>query len=502
MSKVVASIMARSRGQVLMLAQQAAMQGADWLELRLDVWPPMEDLGPVLAHCRLPVLVACRLPEDGGQFRGTLASRRELLSRALAAGAKGLDLEQWETWQPPAGRTGLMLRVRSFHSFTGVPKELMRIRDELAAPGTVAKLVVTAHDLADAQPVIELLRQTNQELQPTTAFAMGRTAWPTRILAAALGAPLVYGSVDPSDAVVPGQPPVALLTGLYRVQQLGPATRLFGLLGNPALHSLGPWLHNRALRHAGIDGVYLPFETSRPDAVLAMLPPDRLGGMSVTAPHKARMVDACHRLDASAKEIGAVNTLVSTADAALVGHNTDIEGAEVALRAAGAGSHPGAPAVVLGAGGAARAAIVVLQRLGYQVTVLARSLDAARPLVERHHVQLASMSAKVLTELQPLVVVNATPVGSIDRESVDRSADRSVDERLVPDYIPAPGTIVFDMVYRPHETRLLRDAKAAGAVVVHGVDMFLAQAAAQVRLFTGASPRPEALRRYLAGSLP
>jgi 3-dehydroquinate dehydratase/shikimate dehydrogenase len=135
--------------------------------------------------------------------------------------------------------------------------------------------------------VLELLRQTDQAERPTVAFAMGKTAWPTRVLAAAMGAPFVYGSIEPGEETAPGQPSVALLAGLYRVHGLGPETRFYGVLGNPALGSFGPWLHNRAFRRLEHDGVYLPFETSRPEAVLAMLPRARLGGLSVTAPQLA-----------------------------------------------------------------------------------------------------------------------------------------------------------------------------------------------------------------------
>src|SRR5690606_32468505 len=107
----------------------------------------------------------------------------------------------------------------------------------------------------------DLLQRTDQRQQPTVAFAMGRTAWPVRVLACALGAPFVYGCVDEGEETAAGQPPVALLAGLYRARDLGAGTAVFGLLGNPALHSLGPWLHNRAFRRAGLDAVYLPFET-------------------------------------------------------------------------------------------------------------------------------------------------------------------------------------------------------------------------------------------------
>ncbi len=301
MAQIIASVFAESREQVARSAAKAAMAGADWLELRLDRWPRSHELTAAIAAVRLPVLVACRTPEDGGQFRGSLTERRELLTHALDAGAQGIDLEVWETWAPPVGRTRLKLRMRSFHSFTGVPKELPEIRDRLhAQPGSVAKIAVTAHDLADAGPVLDLLQTTNQHEQPTVAFAMGRTAWPTRVLAAVLGAPFVYGSVDDGEETAPGQATVSMLAGLYRAREVDGNTSILGLLGNPALPSLGPWLHNRAFRRLGVDSLYLPFETSRPDAVLAMLPKRLLRGLSVTAPHKGAMAAACHRSSAEA----------------------------------------------------------------------------------------------------------------------------------------------------------------------------------------------------------
>jgi len=492
MAQVMASMFAESREQVARAASRAAMAGADWLELRLDRWPAGADLAPAIAACRLPVLVACRTPEDGGHFRGTLGERRELFQHALNAGALGLDLDMAETWAPPAGRTRVRLLIRSFHSFTGVPKELPEIRDRLhALPGTVAKIVVTAHDVADAAPVLDLLQSTDQTRQPTIAFAMGRTSWPTRVLACAMGAPFVYASIDGSEETAPGQVPVSQLTGLFRVHTLSARTLFFGLLGNPALGSLGPALHNRAFRRLSFDGVYLPFETSRPEAVVAMLPRARLRGLSVTAPWKAQIARSCHRLDADAAATGVVNTIVGEAHGQLVGRNTDVAGVQQALRNAEVGDGAGRPAVVLGAGGAARAGAVALAAMGFRVTMLGRSLEPAREFARVRNVRLGSLSAAVLDELAPAVVVNATPVGS---EGRDR------DERLVPEWRPLPDTVVMDMVYQPRITRLLRDAAAAGARIVPGIDMFLAQAAAQVKCFTGEDLTPAVLRTFLAGT--
>src|SRR5712672_3575778 len=155
MAQVIASIFAEQRDQVVRAASQAAMAGADWVELRLDRWPAGGDLAATIAQIQLPVLVACRVPEDGGSFRGSLGDRRELLGSALAAGAAGIDLELWETWTPSVGRNRLRLFVRSYHHLSAVPKDLPAIQDRLfAMQGTVAKIVVTAHDLADAAPVL------------------------------------------------------------------------------------------------------------------------------------------------------------------------------------------------------------------------------------------------------------------------------------------------------------------------------------------------------------
>jgi shikimate dehydrogenase len=283
-----------------------------------------------------------------------------------------------------------------------------------------------------------------------------------------------------------------LLRGIYRAHELGPATAWFGVLGNPALQSLGPWLHNRAFRRLGFDGVYLPFETSRPEAVVAMLQRGGLRGLSVTAPYKAVAAAMCHRLADDAATTGVVNTVVAEPHGHLVGHNTDVEGVLVALASADVRRGDSRPAAVLGTGGAARAGAVALLRLGFQVTMLGRSLEAVRDFAKGTGVQLASLSTAVLDELRPVVVVQATPVGSLGRD---------IDERLLPDWRPQAGTVVFDMVYQPHWTRFLRDAAAAGAIAVPGAAMFLGQARAQVRWFTGATVEPELLRQCLAGTV-
>ncbi|HIE71490.1 MAG TPA: hypothetical protein EYP98_15675 [Planctomycetes bacterium] len=173
------------------------------------------------------------------------------------------------------------------------------------------------------------------------------------------------------------------------------------------------------------------------------------------------------------------------------GYNTDVLGVRSALESAGAIDGEGHRAVVLGAGGAARAGAYALLQLGYQVTILARSHEPVRAFAAQFGVDLGSLSAAVLSDLDPAVIVHATPIGSYGRDE---------HERLLPDYVPRPGTIVHDMVYRPVQTKLLRDSQAAGAVTVPGVEMFLRQARSQVRLFTGQDLSESVLRGFLAGS--
>jgi 3-dehydroquinate dehydratase/shikimate dehydrogenase len=295
MAEIIATVLAETASAARRAARQAAMAGADWVELRLDTLPAQVDLPGLIASIGLPVIVTCRTPRDGGAYRGTLAARREVLQRALAAGALGIDLEDWEEWRPaPRPR----LTIRSYHNLVDAGDELAARRDGLLAMGAdVAKIAVTAPDLADAAPVLQLLATTEQVRAPTVAFAMGRAAAASRVLSCALGAPFAYGTPGVASpvgegaadaAAALGQLPVDQMRGLYGVHRLSSSTLLFGLLGNPANHSLGPWLHNRTFRHLDLDAIYVPLETARPAARL-------VGDRPVQGVDRARLPSARRR---------------------------------------------------------------------------------------------------------------------------------------------------------------------------------------------------------------
>ncbi len=489
MTEVVVSLHAIDPEQTARDAQRAALTGADWIELRLDLWPREASLVPVIRKLHVPVIASCRMPRDGGGFRGSMRDRHALLRHALEAGVAGLDLEGWDEWQPD--RSGLKLLIRSWFSFTETPREVVSIRDALLDRGAdIARVVTMAHDLADAAPLMHLLASTDQKTEPTIAYAMGRAAASTRILSAALGAPLVYARSDHADETAPGQMPVREVKGLYAVRSLSTQSSIYGVLGNPALDSLGPWLHNRVLRDAGLDAVYLPLETSRPKDVLGMLPLNRLRGLTIASPFKRGIVELCHRLTPEAESAGVVNTVSFEAEGQIVGHNTEIAGVRGALNQAGLDhGNLATRAVVLGSGGAARAAAVALQQMGFSVMVMARSLEPIRSFTQRRQIRLGSLRTALLTEESPQILVHATPVGG-DGEA-----------RLLSDWSVPRDCTVLDMCYSRTSTPLLEAARTAGARPVSGVEAYLAQTAEQVRWFTGLRPAKSDLRRFLAGAI-
>lgn len=270
--------------------------------------------------------------------------------------------------------------------------------------------------------------------------------------------------------------------------RIGAHTRLFGILGHPLGHTLSPALHNAAFAAAGVDAVYLALPVV-PDALagaIAGVRAWRVGGLSVTVPHKVAVIDLLDGLTAEARAAGAVNTLLWQGGR-LMGHNTDIAGYQAMLRVAG---QEAASAVILGAGGSARAVGVALRQAGMRVAVAARNLGQAQALAAElgepvRGVGLAELAdpAGVLSAAD--LIVNCTPVGMMP------AADASPLDELALSRLPAHA-VVHDLVYRPLETRLLALAKARGLRTVDGGVMLVAQAAVAFAAWTGLEA-PQAL---------
>jgi shikimate dehydrogenase len=272
---------------------------------------------------------------------------------------------------------------------------------------------------------------------------------------------------------------------LYRVRQIGPGTRVFGLLGRGIGYTLSPAIHNAGFAARGIDAVYVPLEADSLEAFIAALPGLCLSGFGVTQPYKVAILPHLAAMDEAARECGAVNTVV-VEGAALLGSNTDGRGVLAPVRQRLDPS--GKQVVIAGAGGAARSAAMALSRRGALVTVLARDPGKAAALAESFGCRSGDLASIDRYEWDGLI--NATPVGSLSQR----------DATPVPAGRLRAGTLVMDMVYAPRETRLLREARERGCIVIEGLEMLLAQAVAQFETWTGVEAPVDAMRRALTAA--
>jgi shikimate dehydrogenase len=303
-------------------------------------------------------------------------------------------------------------------------------------------------------------------------IAMGEAGVVSRICPARFGSCWTYAGA----AVAPGQVTVDALHQEFGFRRIGAHTAIYGIAGRPVGHSLSPAMHNAAFATLGVDAVYVPLAAA--DVADLYESADALGlaGASVTAPYKVAVMAGLAGVDAQAAEIGAVNTLIKGSDG-WHGRNTDAQGflaglADVELR--------GLRVAVLGTGGAARAVAVAARESGAVVSCYGRDAGRVRAMVETLHVP---GRVRPVPRLAWDVLVNATPVGT--RPDVETSAfpEETYD-----------GRIVYDLVYNPPSTRMMRDAAAGGCRTIGGLDMLVAQARKQTEYWTGRQPDEAVMR--------
>jgi 3-dehydroquinate dehydratase / shikimate dehydrogenase len=451
-------------------ARDRAAREADLVELRLDSLEAPEVPGAL--HGRTgPVIVTCRAAFEGGQFRGSEAERLALLHQAWALGAELVDVEfaAWSSARWVAAARGERLLV-STHDFTGVPADLAgRHRAMLATGASVVKVAATARRLGDVLALRQLAPPPDRR---QVIVAMGAPGLVTRILPDLFGSAWTYAG----DRWAPGQIPASRLRDEFRFGRLSASPSLYGVVARPSGHSVSPAIHNASFAGAGLDAVYLPLEAESADDFLAFAEGMGVRGASVTLPFK---VDLLGRVEADpvARRAGAVNT-IRRDGAAWVGTNTDVAGLLRPL--AGRMKVRGRRAVILGAGGAARAAAVSLADAGAEVVVHARRPEAARAVAEAVGVGHAPMPPRAGSWD---LLVNATPAGM----HPDLDGTPWPDARF-------DGELVYDLIYNPRETRLLREARRAGCATLGGLGMLVAQAAAQFTYWTGQAADRDLMR--------
>ena len=450
-------------------AGRDAASAADLVELRLDtVRDP--DVEAALAGRTRPVIVTCRARWEGGFFDGSEDERLRLLEQAWLLGAEFVDLEFAARDRAPWAASGERVIV-SHHDFAGIPDDLADRHRAMAASGAaVVKLAVTPRHLGDCARLLPLAVAAPQR---QVVLAMGAAGLPTRLLPARFGSAWSYAG----DQVAPGQVSLGRMRDEFRFGEVSRDAELYGLVANPVGHSVSPAMHNAAHRALGRDAVYIPLQAGSAADLMAFADAFDLRGASVTVPFKVDVVPYCSPT-ARARRAGAVNTLIREGRT-WIGENTDVDGLLAPL--AGRIRLDTARAVVLGAGGAARAAAAALVDAGARVTVSARRPEQAA--------EVAALAGCASAPMPPPpgswdLLVNASSAGMHPR----------VDETPWPD-ARFDGALVYDLVYNPRETRLLREARLSGCDTLDGLPMLVAQAERQFTLWTGTPPPPGVMLR-------
>jgi 3-dehydroquinate dehydratase / shikimate dehydrogenase len=443
---------------VELLAARDASQGADMVELRLDGVAGV-DVAGALKNRALPVIVTCRARWEGGRFDGSEEERQRILDAALRGGAEYVDIE-WRAGFDSLIREAAGRRiVVSSHEFEQVPSDLAdRARAMRALGAEMVKIAIPAQRLSDMLPLRQLTAEGS-----TVAIGMGPSGIPSRALAAQFGSRWTYAG----NGVAPGQIPVSRMVDELRFRHISAATAVYGVVGTMTAESKSPTIHNEWFALSGIDAVMVPMPSPAFDDFLTFADALPVAGAAVTIPFKLDALACAVRADDNARRVGAANTLRRCADG-WEATNTDIAGFLAPLEGM---QLRGARVTVLGAGGAARAVVVALASVGARPTVCARRREQAHDLVPLG----AELGAWPPPPGSWDILVNCTPLGGT----------------ASPDASPLPGgpfdgRLVYDLVYRPPDTPLLREARAAGCATLNGWPMLQAQARKQFDWWTNA----------------
>ncbi len=500
MTRLVTSLLLNRPEEIAAAADRAFASGTDAVEIRLDGWADSStSAGPACAG--LPAgkwIVTCRPTSEGGRHRGTAAERASRLIEA-ARGGNGLVDFEFSAWRESEqlrkalrsaiaddGKGGQRI-ILSSHDFAKRPDDPRALLADMSAEGDLAavKLAWSTDDVCDNLLAFDLLREAEV---PTVVICMGAAGLMSRVLAAKFGAFATYCAPSPGSEAAPGQITIDDMLSHYRGRAINEHTRVFGVIGHPVAHSISPGVFNAYFERHGLDAVFLPLRVDPTPGVLERFlagccrrPWLDAGGFSVTIPHKESVAAFVgDRIDRLARRIGAVNTLVPSgggAGAGFEGFNTDCAAALEAIASAldcDSKDLAGLRADVLGAGGVARAIIAGLRDCGAAVTVYNRSAERAAALAREFDCAFLPWDQRCERK-QADLLVNCTSVGMWP----------DVGDTPLPAECLADEPAVFDTVYNPTETRLLREAGQSGCRVIDGLAMFVNQAAAQFELWTG-----------------
>jgi 3-dehydroquinate dehydratase/shikimate dehydrogenase len=488
LGKICVAIQAASPAELVERAE-TALADSRFLELRLDALAkPAAALPKVKefldAHRDATAIATCRRKAFGGHFTGSLKAELELLTGAAEAGCHVVDLEVESAEELSARQlshlrerlreagSALMISSHDFSRTKGLEKAAARI--EVFQPDFI-KVVSTAKSLSDNLAILKLIAERSLSAE-VVGIAMGEEGLISRVLGPRTGAPFTFASPGDGAETAPGQVSVRALRDLYRFDCIDHATRIFGVAGNPIHHSLSPLMQNTAFRRENVNAVLLPLKVHKVEDFVTLLRELPIAGAAVTMPFKQEILPYLAKMDVLTTKIGACNTLRLGPDGNIVGFNTDVAGVvrplEKRLKL------QGARIAVVGAGGAARAGVFGLVAQGAEVFICNVIHEDAVKLARqaKAHVMKQALLAKERFD----VLINATPCGMAGNKTPLPIAENELN-----------ASLVFDMVYNPLETPLIKLAKARGIPAISGMEMFVQQGARQFEIWTG-KPAPEA----------
>lgn len=484
-------VCARSATELIEKIEEAARL-ADLVEVRFDCLDKTELFGALdsLPNISKTCILTYRSKQQGGAQELNLHERHNFWERVAdeppVADFLG-DIELGAEF-PVKLRPDRM--IASVHDFEG--GSISDLGDSIfETAASVVKIAVSVEDAVNALPIWNLLEKAKEAGKKVIPIAMGEAGKWTRILGPAHGAFLTYASLFPADATAAGQITAGEMIETFRVREITPETRVYGILAGDTGYSMSPYIHNAAFREVGVDSVFVPFQVKDMAGFMRRMAwaesrevELNFHGFSVTNPHKQAILEFLDETDDAARVIGAVNTVKIENDR-LFGYNTDAEGFIGALKKR-SGDLNGARAAVVGGGGAARACIYALKREGAAVSSFARKAEQSAKLAKDFSVECFGFGDGSGDLKGFDIVVNATPLGTRGEH----------ENASISDVLPLDGVkLVYDLIYNPAETKLLKAAGAAGADTLGGLAMLLGQAAEQFRIWTGRRPPIETMER-------
>ncbi len=487
-------IIAETNDEALEKIDKAA-KVADLIELRMD-YLPNPDLPRLLKKKTKPVIVTCRTRKDGGKYGtapehegGSESKRISLLCEALKIGVDYVDIE----FDAPESSRKKVLEsaspgqvILSYHNFDGTPDDLELLKDRMisSAPGAIIKIAAFANSITDNLKILDLLKnkKTGEKI---AAFCMGEYGEISRILSPLFGGAFTFGSLGPGEESAPGQIPALVLKEIYRVNDLTKDVEVYGLIGNPVKESMGYLIHNKSYIKMGMNRIYIPFLVKELDIFIREFR-GLFKGLSVTMPFKQDIIPLLDEVDATAAKIGAVNT-IDARSGKLVGYNTDSSGAIQALEELT--SLSGKTILMIGAGGVARAIGFGAVHKGAEVILSDIDEHRAQQLAKEFGGK--TCVREEWKDVSYDILINCSPIGMHPK----------IAETPFPKEFLKAGTIVFDAVYNPLETRLFKEAAEVGCRTIRGVDLFINQAVGQFELWTGEKAPREVMAKVVLEKL-